>query len=42
MLGSAYGPLVTSDLTFTHSTGWLPITDIIRGIRSLIPIDEPT
>ena len=39
---SAYGPPVSSDLTFTHMTGWLPMTDIIRLIRAAWLTDEPT
>lgn len=30
MFRSEYGPEDTSVLAFTHSTGWLPMSDIIR------------
>jgi len=42
MFFSAYGPLLSSDLTFTHRTGWPSITDIIRLIRAARPTFEPT
>jgi hypothetical protein len=41
MFASAYGPLLTRVFTFTHSTGCLPITDIIRAIRVISPTAEP-
>ncbi len=35
MFVSEYGPLVSSDFTFTHITGSSPIVDIMLAIRSL-------
>ena len=42
MLLSAYGPVASSDFTFTHMTGWSPISDIISLIRVARLTGEPT
>src|SRR5437764_11557195 len=42
MSDSEYGPLLTKDFALTHSTGCLPITDIIRSILVDSDIVEPT
>ena len=42
MFPAAYGPLATSDFTFTHITGASPRVDIMVSIRSSSPIVDPT
>src|SRR6266480_2526809 len=41
MSASEYGPVASSDLTLTHMTGWLPISDIICLTRAGRLTTEP-